>query len=300
MIKHIAFLLLVTAFTQKTLAGVISTPQTQPLNLSQSLLKYHKYDLSVNLAIKPKRAVSIISLSKPMEFQLKCGEFLVGSNGLLFDDTMSGKIFTLTIVARNVRLKCPSSAFTLVINPNGVELDTDLSAATYKIEDLGEDTEGFIQRVNRDELSYASDLIYYHSQMAISISNRTSLHCLIKGYESDELLEEVVHDLKIQYKNFFGLDYLAGDIDCNNTISLATQIAACASNTRTPFCSNYRLYTEAKSWFVENLALSAQLLAQIPATLTDLQNELKKVEERMQGTLDRSLAQTAPKTSNNL
>jgi hypothetical protein len=287
------YLLLLTVFFSSLAdAAVIRTTLSRQLDLSSEMVKYNQYDLILGVDIKPIQAFSIIAISKPIEFQLKCSESIVGQSVLFFDDAMENKTFKREFVAKDVRTKCPNGMFTLAIYPNGVELEANLEKATYELQNLGEDAEGFIQRYNSEHDSNVADLIYFHSQMSESIANRDSFHCLIKGYETDILKEEIVQDLIKEYKKIFGVEYVAADINCQKPVSLAVEIASCTTNPRTRFCGNYRLYLESLAWLKEARSKAAFFKSQIPASLKELNDQLQVIVEQIETDLKTSVAQT--------
>lgn len=292
MLRFLSALLLGSALSTSGFALSIKTSQDSLLNLQANLAKFHQYDMHLDLAIKVKSAFSIIALSSPILFQVKCGEDLIAETSLLYDDSMENKTFTLSLTATDVRTKCPNGQFSLLLNPNGVELEADLTHVVYQLNDLGEDNEGFIERYKSEHAKYVSDMIYFHGEMSGSIVNRESFHCLIKGYEKDVLKEEIVTALIAEYKKIFSIEYVADDIDCQSPVSLSTVISSCQTKPRTSFCANYRLYLESIAWLKGTQKSARDRKAKVQADMVERSATLQKIIEEIDADLKTSVAQT--------
>lgn len=273
-------------------ADVIKTNQVSAFDLSERLTELHQFDLTLDLKMKIKRAFSLQALSTPIQFQLKCGDSLVVGTTLLYDDSMRGKDVMLSFAATDIRDECPDGKFSLALNPNGVEIEVDLSKANYSLKDVGEDTAGFVERYKAEHTEFVTDMIYYHGAMSGSIRNRESFHCLIKGYANDTLKDEIVRDLVMEYKKIFSLDYVPTDIDCDKVVSLNSEILSCQTNARNQFCSNLKLYMESVAWLKDTLKQSRDRKAKLPVKFQTLVDDLEKVENEIEADLKTSVAQT--------
>jgi hypothetical protein len=221
------------------------------LDLSSESQNY-RYKVIISRPVKPLKMTG--NLFRDSYLRVSCGDTVIATDSQRITPSSFGKIMTFQVTFEMSNEICEDFNLQTVLETNGTLVD--VPHLEYEIIKVRETVPFFISNVRAAMPASKQDIVYYHGEMSKALGNRVSLHCLIKDYEDDPNVSEIIDELLPQYKSLFGVEYVGPAIDCEVPPSLETEIKECSTkpNLRRNFCAFHKLYTQSLEFFSKSIA----------------------------------------------
>lgn len=270
--KNKCLILVSILLTTKLFAG-IKINQESNIDLKTTLSTDNYYRLSVASTVKPMAVFSSISARIPVKLKIFCNDSLLDEDSFLYNKNLKDKPTTLQLDVSNFGTICPSYALKIVLEPNGIELETSTPFYSFSLNNQGT-TAAYIasERVDRSQ-----EMLQIIASLSDLAESKEALYCTIKSYENEypSLTEELIFQYSKRYA-----PYDQEKISCpvGAEGKLARNVSECERNPSSfdDFCLFYERYLLAKEWYYDSISRLDKIKELNFADTTTLKNELQE------------------------
>jgi hypothetical protein len=275
-------------------ASAQARAESVSVDITKKVGNYYQYDVTATKTFTvTKVTAALTAWSKPMTLVLRCdGKDLGAPTKKTFTNPQLNIAQTFTASAEIDLSSCPSKSIEAFFETPGLQISE--SPISLKISRGRLLDENFVRMTNDQIEATAEELVGYSGTMSSNAASEPTLHCIIQNYSKRPGFSGIIQELKTNYFNTFGEDYIEGKFTCPPTDSLEDRINTCVTTTsdRTPFCNTVKLYNITKAWFVESYleaksrkALLSESQQVLIDSLSGLQARLKSEVEESDGIL---------------
>ena len=173
----------------------------------------------------------------------------------------------------------------LSVQVKAVLSDQSLAVLAAKVSEI----QDFVTTTNATLDSRKKNLAQLQGMVTSQAANEYGVACTIKRNENNIFASTVVTELKTHYLLIFSKVYDSNEWNCDEPISLATELATCQDSNESPLCQVYGVYLDYRRLFEEDLKLVEQHTETLKETNEDLlKSELENIGDIIEGALSDS------------